>query len=132
MIALDTNILVRYLVRDDEKQSEAARALLESLTIDQPAFVCREVIVELVWVLEHSYQCSRDRIATVLEQLATTESLVVETGNDVIRTASRYRSGIAGFSDLMILSAAERSQAHLLYTFDQKAARHEGVELLQD
>ena len=132
MIALDTNILVRYLVRDNEKQAEAARTLLESLTIDQPGFVCREVIVELVWVLERSYQCSRDRIATVLEQLATTESLVVETGNDVIRAASGYRSGVAGFSDLMILSAAERSQAHLLYTFDQKAARLEGVELLQD
>ena len=82
MIALDTNILVRYLVRDDEKQAEAARTLLESLTIEQPGFVCREVIVELVWVLERSYKCSRDRIATVLEQLATTESL--ETGNDVI------------------------------------------------
>lgn len=132
MIALDTNILVRYLVRDDEKQAEAARTLLESLTIDQPGFVCREVIVELVWVLERSYQCSRDRIATILEQLATTESLIVETGNDVIRAASRYRSGVAGFSDLMILSAAERSQAHLLYTFDQKASRLEGVELLQD
>ena len=132
MIALDTNILVRYLVRDDEKQAEAARTLLESLTIDQPGFVCREVIVELVWVLERSYKCSRDRIATTLEQLATTESLVVETGNDVIRAASRYRSGVAGFSDLMILSAAERSQAHLLYTFDHKAARLEGAELLQD
>ncbi|MCZ0941109.1 MAG: type II toxin-antitoxin system VapC family toxin [Gammaproteobacteria bacterium] len=130
MIALDTNILVRYLVRDDEKQAEAARTLLESLTIEQPGFVCREVIVELVWVLERSYKCSRDRIATVLEQLATTESLVVETGNDVIRAASRYRSGVVGFSDLMILSAAERTQAHLLYTFDQKAARLEGVELL--
>ena len=132
MIALDTNILVRYLVRDDEKQAVAARTLLESLTIDQPGFVCREVIVELVWVLERSYQCSRDRIAIVLEQLATTESLVVEAGNDVIRAASRYRSGVSGFSDLMILSAAERSQAHLLYTFDQKAARLEGVELLPD
>ena len=132
MIALDTNILVRYLVRDDEKQAVAARTLLESLTIDQPGFVCREVIVELVWVLERSYQCSRDRIAIVLEQLATTESLVVEAGNDVIRAASRYRPGVSGFSDLMILSAAERSQAHLLYTFDQKAARLEGVELLPD
>ena len=130
VIALDTNVLVRYLVRDDKKQAEAARTLLESLTIEQPGFVCREVIVELVWVLERSYKCSRDQIATVLEQLATTESLVVEAGSDVIRAASRYRSGNAGFSDLMILSAAERSQAHLLYTFDRKAARLEGVELL--
>ena len=83
-------------------KAEAARTLLESLTIEQPGFVCRKVIVELVWVLERSYKCSRDQIATVLEQLATTESLVVEDGSDVIRAASRYRSGNAGFSDLMI------------------------------
>ena len=132
VIALDTNVLIRYLVRDDEKQAETARTLLESLTIEQPGFVCREVIVELVWVLERSNQCSRDQIATVLEQLATTESLIVESGSDVIRAASRYRSGIAGFSDLMILAATERTEARLLYTFDLKAARLEGVELLED
>ena len=132
VIALDTNILVRYLVRDDEEQADLARALLESLTVERPGFVCREVTVELVWVLERPYKCSRDRVAAVLEQLVATESLVVEAAADVARAASRYRSGVAGFSDLMILAAAERSEAHLLYTFDQKAARLEGVELLQD
>ena len=132
MIGLDTNVLVRYLVRDDAKQAEAARALLESLTVERPGFVCREVIVELVWVLERPYRCSRDRITTVLEQLVATDSLVVETAADVIRAASRYRSEVAGFADLMILAATERSEAHPLYTFDQKAARLEGVELLED
>ena len=66
MIALDTNVLVRYLVRDDQHQAEAARALLESLTIERPGYVCREVAVELVWVLERAYAFPRDRIATVL------------------------------------------------------------------
>ena len=98
MIALDTNVLVRYLVRDDKKQAEAARTLLESLTIEQPGFVCREVIVELVWVLERSYKCSRDQIATVLEQLATTESLVVEAGSDVIRAASSIEFHLEGLA----------------------------------
>ncbi len=46
------------------------------------------------------------------------------------RAAFRYRAGGAGFSDLMILAAAERSEAHPLYTFDQKVARLEGVTLL--
>ena len=107
MVGLDTNVLVRYLVRDDAKQAEAARALLESLTVERPGFVCREVIVELVWVLERSYKQSRDRIATVLEQLAATDSLVVEAAADVIRAASRYRSEVSGFADLMILAANE-------------------------
>ena len=130
MIALDTNVLVRYLVCDDAKQAEAARALLESLTAERPGFVCREVIVELAWVLERAYGYPRDRIAAVLEQLVTTNSLVVEAVDDVLRAAFRYRTGGAGFSDLMILAAAERSGARPLYTFDRKAARLEGVALL--
>ena len=130
MIALDTNVLTRYLVRDDLKQSEAARALLESLTAERPGYVCREVTVELAWVLERAYGYSRDQIATVLEELTATEGLVIEAADDVARAALRYRAGGAGFSDLMILAAAERSGAHPLYTFDQKAARLKGVTLL--
>ncbi len=130
MIALDTNVLVRYLVRDDVQQAEAARALLDSLTAERPGYVCREVTVELVWVLERAYGFARDRIATIVEELVATEGLVIEEANDVARAALRYRAAGAGFSDLMILAAAERSGAHPLYTFDQKAARLKGVSLL--
>ena len=131
MIALDTNVLVRYLVRDDEQQAEAARALLESLTTERPGYVCREVVVELVWVLERAYGVSRERIATILQELVATEKLVIEASDDVARAAFRYRAGGPGFSDLMILAAAERSGARPLHTFDRKAARMEGVELLR-
>ena len=130
MIALGTNVLVRYLVRDDVQQAEAARGLLDSLTAERPGYVCREVTVELVWVLERAYGFARDRIATTLEELVATEGLVIEEADDVARAALRYRAAGAGFSDLMVLAAAERSGAHPLYTFDQKAARLEGVTLL--
>ena len=132
MIALDTNVLVRYLVRDDAEQAEAARALLESLTADRPGYVCREVAVELVWVLERAYGYSRDQIATVLEELVATEGLVIEAADDVARAAFRYRIGGTGFSDMMIVLAAERATALPLYTFDQKAARLEGAALLEN
>ena len=131
MIALDTNVLVRYLVRDDEQQAESARALLESLTTERPGFACREVVVELVWVLERAYGVSRERIATILRELVATQSLVVEAGDDVARAAFRYQAGGPGFSDLMILAAVERSGARTLYTFDRKVARLDGVELLR-
>ncbi len=130
MIALDTNVLVRYLVRDDRHQAEAARALLESLTPERPGYVCREVTVELVWVLERAYGFPRDRIGSVLEELVATEGLAIEAAGDVARASIRYRAGGAGFSDLMILAAAERSGARPMYTFDRKAARIDGVELL--
>ena len=130
MIAVDTNVLVRYLVRDDRQQAEAARALLQSVTAEKPGYACREVVVELVWVLERAYGYSRDRIATILEELVATEGLVVEAADDVARAAFRYRAGGAGFSDLMVLAAARRAGALPLYTFDQKAARLEAVQLL--
>ena len=130
MIAVDTNVLVRYLVRDDLQQAEAARALLQSVTAEKPAFACREVVVELVWVLERAYGYSRERIATILEELVATEGLVVEAAHDVAQAAFRYRAGGAGFSDLMVVAAAKRVGAVPLYTFDRKAARLEAVELL--
>ena len=130
MIAIDTNVIVRYLVRDDAAQAEAARALLEGLTTVQPGFICREVIVEVAWVLERPYQFTREQIADALVELSTTDSLVVEAADDVIRAAVRYRQGGAGFSDLMILSAAERAGATPLYTFDRKLGRTDGAALV--
>ncbi|MDE0332696.1 MAG: type II toxin-antitoxin system VapC family toxin [Nitrospinae bacterium] len=131
MIALDTNVLVRYLVADDADQTEAASALLSGLSPENPGFVCREVAVELVWVLERSYRYSREQIAAVLEELIASEELEIEAADDVARAAFRYLQGGAGFSDLMIAAAANRRGAHPLYTFDRRAAQVEGVELLE-
>ena len=65
MIALDTNVIIRYLVVDDAEQAEAARALMEGLTFDSQGFVCREVVIEVVWVLERFYRFTRVQIADV-------------------------------------------------------------------
>ena len=130
MIAIDTDVLVRYLVCDDQQQAEAARTLLESLTAERPGFVCREVTVELAWVLERVYGFSRYQVADTVEELVSTEGLVFEAQDDVARAALRYRNGSAGFSDLMISGAARRSGAHPPYTFDKKAARLEGATLV--
>ena len=56
MTAVDTNVIVRYLVADDPGQAEAARSLLEQLTPDNPGFICSEVVIEAAWVLERSYR----------------------------------------------------------------------------
>ena len=132
MIALDTNVLVRYLVNDDARQAAAARALLAGLTVERPGFVCREVVVELVWVLQRTYGFSRGRIAGVLEDLLASRELVFEAGNDVARAAFAFRQGGAELSDLMIAAAARRDGAYPLYTFDRQAAQLDGVVLLTE
>lgn len=131
MTAVDTNVLVRYLVRDDAEQAEAARALLEGLTRERPGFVCREAVVEIVWVLERVYRFGRVEIADVLLELLATDCLVFESADDVIRSVLRYRQGGPGFSDLMILAAANRAEALPLHTFDGRLARVEGASLVR-
>lgn len=131
MTAVDTNVLLHYLVRDDPQQAEAARTLLESFTPEEPAFICREVVIETVWVLERSYRLSRAEIADLIEQLIHTDRLVFEDTDDIARVALRYRQGGADFADLMILAAAERVGATPLYTFDQTLARVDGAVLVE-
>lgn len=130
MIALDTNVLARYVVEDDVPQAEAARKLLQSLSRARPGFICREVAVELVWVLSRSYAASREQIASVLLGLLATDSIVIESADDVADSAIRYADGVSDFADLMILAAAQRQAATPLYTFDRRASRADGVELL--
>ena len=132
MTALDTNVIVRYLVGDDVEHAEAARALLDGLTPANPGFICREVVIEVASVLERSYRFTRSRVAEALMDLTASDSLVVENSNDVAAAAHRYRQGGAGFSDLMILSAAERVGAIPLHTFDRRLARMDGAVLVEN
>ena len=70
MIALDTNVLVRYLVEDDAKQSAAAAALIDRVIADdETLFVSDVVVCETVWVLSVSYRVGRKEIAGVLRNL---------------------------------------------------------------
>ena len=127
MTALDTNVIIRYLVADVPDQAKAARSLIEQLTPDNPGFICREVVIETAWVLERSYRFPRSRIAEALMDLAASDSLVVENAEDVVAAAHRYRQGGVGFSGLMILAAAEWAKALPLYTFDRRLGRVRGV-----
>lgn len=132
MTALDTNVIVRYLVGDNAEHAEAARALLDGLTPDSPGFICREVIVEVAWVLERSYCFPRTQVAEALMDLTASDTLVVENSDDVASAAHRYRQGGPGLSDLMILAAAERVEATPLYTFDHGLARMPGTLLVEN
>ena len=131
MISIDTNVLIRYLVRDDVAQAEAARNLLEGLTVDNQGFICREVTTEVVWVLERSYKFNREQIADVLLEMLATDSLDFEVADDVTQAAESYGRGGTDFADQMILSAAGRNRAMPLYTFDRRFSRMYGTVLLE-
>ena len=130
MTALDTNVLIRYLVDDVPEQAEAARALIDDLTPEDLGFICRDVVLEVAWVLERSYRLTRPQIAEALLNLTASDTLVVEHSDDVAAAAYRFRQGGVGFADLMILRATERANSTPLLTFDRRLARMPGAELL--
>lgn len=129
MIALDTNILVRAVVADEPHQATIARAIFAKLDEGAPALVCREVMVEFVWVLERAYRLTRAEIADAVTVLLEARGVVVEAADRVGLTASRYRSGGPGFSDQMSRLVAEAEGCSALMTFDRKLAAQDGVML---
>lgn len=130
MIALDTNVLVRFLVQDDPEQARLATEAIDLLSDAVPGFVSREVLVELVWVLERAYRLGRAEIAGALDGLLASTELMIEGADDVGPALELYRNDGFGFADLMIAAAARRAGATELVTFDRKAARMPGVRLL--
>ena len=132
MIALDTNILIRYITQDVPEQAAIAERLLDSLTSDSPGFVSREVVIEIVWVLERSYKFSRTQIVEVLTTLIGAENLIIESDEDIAHATFIYEQSSTGFSDLAILLASERVGCEGIYTFDRRFARMDGVILLDE
>lgn len=121
MIALDTNVLVRFLVQDDPEQARLATELMDSLTDQNLGFVGREVLVELVWVLERAYGYGRGDIAAALDGLLSSVEVLIEDSDDVATAVDRYRNDGYGFADLMIAAAAKRAGASEITTFGSKA-----------
>lgn len=121
MIGLDTNVVVRFLTQDDPEQSARASALIAGLSEGEPGFLCREVMVELVWVLERAYGLSRPEIAGAVDRLLSAQEIVVEAADRVGLAVDRYRQGGTGFSDQMIALAAQDAGCRVVFSFDRKA-----------
>lgn len=130
MIGLDTNVLVRFLVQDDPDQAGAATALIAGLTEAEPGYICREVLVEMVWVLERAYGLGRADIAQALDGLLEARELVIEAADRVALAADRYRKGGPGFADQMVALAGQGAGCGETATFDRKAAGIPGMRLL--
>jgi predicted nucleic-acid-binding protein len=130
MIVIDTNVLVRFLTQDDPDQAVAASAFMRGLTSTAPGFICREVMLELVWVLERAYGFGRADVTAALEGLLSAVEVRIEAADDVGTAVFVYRDEGFGFADLMIAAAARRAGATSLVTFDRRAARVPGLDLL--
>jgi predicted nucleic-acid-binding protein len=126
VIALDTNVLVRYLVQDNEKQAEKAKALIGRLGEDEErAYVSEIVLCELVWVLTRSYGLERKQIALTLSQLLAARQLSFDSVDDVTRALTAYAGGNGDFADYLIREHARAAGCDGVVTFDKKLLKEE-------
>ena len=89
MTGLDTNVIVRFLMKDDAEQAALANTIFAGLMAETPGFVCREVLVELVWVLQRVYRLSRTDIADAIEGLLGAREIVVESADQPLAALVR-------------------------------------------
>jgi predicted nucleic-acid-binding protein len=130
VIGLDTNILLRFLAQDDSIQSPKANAVMASLTIAEPGWISLTSIVELVWVMTSQKRLDRRGIAALLSRLLTREEFVIEQASLVQSAMQLYRKGNADFADCLIAISAKAAGCSRTLTFDRKAARDTGMELI--
>ncbi len=131
MIGLDTNVLVRYLTLDDPVQSHKATVLLEQRLSEQsPGFVSIVALAETVWVLERFYRLKRQDIAIVIERILGADALLVEHEAEVATALTAVWEGHGSFADALIGAINAQAGCPRTLTFDRKAARLPGFELL--
>lgn len=131
MTALDTNVLVRFLVRDDEKQSRAVYARFRRAeTAGERLFVPLLVVLETIWVLESAYNLSRADILSAFDDLRRMAILEFESDPVIQAALSEGKARGADLSDLLIAHSARSCGCDDAITFDKKASRHPFFRLL--
>lgn len=126
MRAVDTNVLVRLVTRDDDRQVVSAEAF-----VDKGAWVSHVVLVETMWVLSAAYDLEHAGIATAIDMLLNHEHLTVQDADVVAAALEQYRRRPSvGFSDCLVLEIARKAGHIPLGTFDKNLSRLEGTERL--
>ena len=130
MIGLDTNVLVRYIMQDDAKQSALATRLVESLSADSPGFVPLVSAVELAWVLSSAYGLDRGQVVQAFENLLRTKEILVERAEIVWKALRVFQGAGADFADCLIERSAAAAGCESTMTFDRGAAKGCGMTLV--
>ena len=127
MRSVDTNVLVRAIVRDDAKQARASDVFAKA-----GAWISHIVLIETTWVLRSAYGRSPSEIAEAISMLLAHESFVIQDAEVVAAALTVFRGRLSiGFSDCLILETA-RKNGHLpLGTFDRGLSKITGTERLE-
>jgi predicted nucleic-acid-binding protein len=126
MHAIDTNVLVRLLVRDAPRQFDVAETF-----IAKGAWVSHVVLVETLWVLDAVYERSAEQIGAAVERLLAHADLTLQDADVVAAALGQFRAKPAlGFSDCLVLEIARKAGHLPLGTFDRQLGKVAGAHRL--
>jgi len=127
MIALDTNVLVRFLVEDDEEQCRRATRLIED-TVErkEDLFISDIVMCETVWVLISAYRFSRAEVAELLSRLLRAKQITFASSDQFARALDSFQNGKGDFADYLIREHAAAAGCTTVVTFDKPLLKERG------
>jgi predicted nucleic-acid-binding protein len=120
VISFDTNMLIRLLVEDDREQARIVQEiLLQAEEQGTKVMILSEVLVEIVWVLESVYSCSRNEIARYLDMILQKEVFLFSDFSKIKNVVNIFRER-GDFCDLLIVAKSRQFNAEKLLSFDKK------------
>lgn len=131
MFAIDTNVLLRLLVNDDEIQAKQVEHFVTSEELQgNPVLISLLVLLETEWVLRNRYELPKARIIEALAALLDTRAFHLEDESTVARALHLRRQVNAGFADCLIAERHLSLGVQATLTFDKQAAKRAGMRLL--
>jgi predicted nucleic-acid-binding protein len=132
MKALDTNVLIRFLVKDDERQSGIVYKIFKQAEFNKEIlYVPLLVVLEIIWVLESVYKTSRHDILESINDLLLMPILEFEAQPTILSFISSAQETSTDLSDLLIAYAAKSAGCECMLTFDKRASEHKFFNLLK-
>jgi predicted nucleic-acid-binding protein len=129
--SLDTNILVRYIVKDDDRQSlVVAKVFEQHIRRSESLWVPVTVMLELEWVLRSRYKFPKADVIRAMSTLLDTFELEFESEGALEQALSSYEDGSADYAEYLHLALARKGGALPFLTFDQQASKAAGTRLL--
>ena len=129
MIALDTNVLIRFLINDDKKQASITKEVIQKAeSTKQPLFVTSLVVLEVVWVLDAVYEAERSDIITAIGDLILMPALCFEDQTMLRHFIIEASTSTFDLSDLLISLSGIESGCETTLTFDKKVSKFSGFQ----
>jgi predicted nucleic-acid-binding protein len=131
MVGLDTNVILRYLLQDDPKQTPLVNHIVDQVLSDQNrGLVSLVTVLEIVWVLRSLLKQTPTEIATHLEHLLVADSLEVQNGQQVFEAAYALKRGTGEFEDALMGALNAWARCPHTLTFDKRTLRMPYFQLI--